>query len=303
VNRTALALAGPSSVPRRSPGGVLLALLGFLLFATSDAVVKTLTTRYSVFQLIPVHVAFAALPVLVSTARAGDLQVLRPRHPRLVALRGLLAGAGTVFNFYAFSTLPLADVYAIIFGVPIVVAVLAVPVLGERADPHRWAAVLGGFAGILVMVRPQAGALSLGHLAASASVFTGAGVTLILRRIGREERGAAVVLAVVLGLLVVSLPAAALQGARPPAVADIGLLAVSGTLMGVAQFVMLHAFRAAPASSVAPMQYTMMVWALLYGLLLFGDPIRARVVIGAGIVIASSLYLLHRERRRAMADP
>jgi drug/metabolite transporter (DMT)-like permease len=304
MNRTVLALTAASLGPHRSLRGVLLALLGFFLFATSDAVVKMLTARYSVLQLIPVHVAFAALPVLVSTARAGDLRVLRPRHPRLVALRGLLAGVGTVLNFYAFSTLPLADVYAIIFGVPIVVAVLAVPVLGERADPHRWAAVLGGFAGILVMVRPQAGgALSLGHLAALASVFAGAGVTLILRRIGREERGAAVVLAVVLGLLVVSLPAAALQGARPPAVADIGLLAVSGTLMGVAQFVMLHAFRAAPASSVAPMQYTMMVWALLYGLLLFGDPIRARVVIGAGIVIVSSLYLMDRERQRAMADP
>ena len=154
MNRTAPAFTGASLGPRRSVSGVLLALLGFLLFATSDAVVKTLTARYSVFQLIPVHVAFAALPLLVSTVRAGDLRVLRPRHPRLVALRGLLAGVGTVLNFYAFSTLPLADVYAIIVGVPIVVAVLAAPVLGERADPHRWAAVLGGFAGILVMVRP-----------------------------------------------------------------------------------------------------------------------------------------------------
>jgi drug/metabolite transporter (DMT)-like permease len=134
---------------------VLLALLGFFLFATSDAVVKVLTARYSVLQLIPVHVAFAALPLLVSTVRAGDLGVLRPRHPGLVALRGLPAGAGTAPNFYAFSTLPLADVYAIIFGVPLVVAVLAVPVLGERADARRWAAVLAGFAGVLVMVRPR----------------------------------------------------------------------------------------------------------------------------------------------------
>ena len=302
MNHIAPAPDAASPRPRRSAKGVLLALLGFFLFATSDAVVKLLTARYSVLQLIPVHVAFAALPLLVSTVRAGDLGVLRPRHPGLVALRGLLAGAGTVLNFYAFSTLPLADVYAIIFGVPVVVAVLAVPVLGERADPHRWAAVLAGFAGVLVMVRPWAEALSLGHLAALASVFTGACVTLILRRIGREERGAAVVLAVVLGLLAVSLPAAALQAARPPALADVGLLAVSGTLMGTAQFVMLHAFRAAPASSVAPMQYTMMVWALLYGLLLFGDPARAHVLAGAGIVVASSLYLMHRERRRATAD-
>jgi drug/metabolite transporter (DMT)-like permease len=286
--------AGPPA--GRPIRGVLLALLGFFLFASSDAVVKTLAGRYSIFQLIPVHVAFGAVPVAISVARSGGLRALLPRHPRLVALRGLLAGVGTILNFFAFSTLPLADVYAIIFGVPIVVAVLAVPVLGERAGAHRWAAVLVGFAGILVMVRPGSGDLSLGHLAALASVLTGAGVTLILRRIGREERGATVVLAVVLGLLVVSLPVALLRQLPPPAPADIALLAASGSLMGVAQLVMLHAFRAAPASSVAPMQYTMMVWALLYGVLLFGDPVRTPVLLGAGIVVASSLYLLHRER-------
>ena len=108
MDRTAApapAATGPD--PRRPTSGVLLALRGFFLFATSDAVVKVLTARYSVLQLIPVHVAFAALPLLVSTVRAGDLGVLRPRHLGLVALRGLPAGAGTAPNFYAFSTLPL----------------------------------------------------------------------------------------------------------------------------------------------------------------------------------------------------
>ncbi len=137
MDRTASAPTATSPGPGSSLRGVLLALLGFFLFATSDAVVKVLTTRYSLFQLIPVHVAFAALPLLVSTVRAGDLGVLRPRHPGLVALRGLPAGAGTAPNFYAFSTLPLADVYAIIFGGPLAVAVLAMR--PRRIEVQAWA--------------------------------------------------------------------------------------------------------------------------------------------------------------------
>ncbi len=140
MDRTAAPAPAPAATgpdPRRPTSGVLLALRGFFLFATSDAVVKVLTARYSVLQLIPVHVTFAALPLLVSTVRAGDLGVLRPCHPELVALRGLPAGAGTAPNFYAFSTLPLADVYAIIFGVPLAVAVLAMR--PRRIEVQAWA--------------------------------------------------------------------------------------------------------------------------------------------------------------------
>jgi drug/metabolite transporter (DMT)-like permease len=288
-----LAVAPPS---QRAVTGLLFALLAFFLFASSDAITKTLAQRYSIFQIIPMQVTFAAIPLALMVLRHGGLFALRPVHPRLVAARGLMAGVGTVFGYYAFSTLPLADVYAIVFCVPILVTVLSIPVLGERVGIHRWSAVIVGFVGILIMVRPTGSSLSFGHFCAFLAACNGAGVTLILRKVARHEHPPAMVLAVVLGLFVVSAPVA-LFVSRLPSLDDLGLVALSGLLIGTAQFVMLQAFRRATAASVAPMQYTTMVWAIVYGMVLFGDHVQPVLLAGAAIVIASSLYIMHRERR------
>ena len=277
--------------------GVLLAVLGFFLFATSDAAIKTLTARYSIFQIIATQVAFATVPLALMVLRAGSWRSLVPLFPRAVAVRGLLAGVGTILVYHAFGQLPLAEVYAISFCIPILVTILSIPVLGEKVGVHRWSAVVVGFVGVLVMIQPSPATLTTGHLAAFLAACGGAVITMILRRLAGHERSPALVLSVVLGLLVVSLPPALLTS-RLPALADLGLMAATGLLMGTAQFVMLQAFRRAPAASVAPMQYTMMLWALGYGVALFGDPIRAHVLAGAAVVIASSLYILHRERVR-----
>jgi drug/metabolite transporter (DMT)-like permease len=243
------------------------------------------------------QVAFASIPLAIMLIHEGNWLGLRPVHPKLVAARGLLAGIGTIFGYYAVSTLPLADVYAIAFGVPIVVTILSIPVLGEQVGVHRWSAVLIGFVGIVVMVRPGSTELSLGHLAAVAAMLNGAVITLILRKIAGTEHAPALVSSVVLSMFLVSLPGAVLVF-RLPDLADIGLFAASGLMMGTAQFIMLQAFRRAPAVSVAPMQYTMMVWALLYGVILFGDSLRTNLLVGAAVVMASSLYIMHRERVR-----
>jgi drug/metabolite transporter (DMT)-like permease len=99
-------------------------------------------------------------------------------------------------------------------------------------------------------------------------------------------------------LLSVSIPGVILLG-QVPTWSDVGLAALSGLIMGTAQFLALEGLRRAPAASVAPMQYTMLVWALIYGVLLFDDPVKLHVIVGAIIVIASSLYIMHRERVRA----
>jgi drug/metabolite transporter (DMT)-like permease len=288
--------ASPAALAARPLTGVLLAIVAYFLFASCDAITKVLTTRYPVFQIIPLQVLFALLPVVAVLVWRGRSSDQRPVHPRLVAARGLLAGIGSIGGYYAFATLPLADVYAISFCIPILVTLLSIPVLGERVGAHRWSAVLVGFAGILVMIQPGSTALSLGHAGAFLGACCGAVITLILRKIAGREHAPSLVLALILGVLLVNAPLGAFV-ARLPSLADLGLFAASGLLMGIAQFVMLRAFARAPAASVAPMQYTMMVWALLYGTLVFGDEPRAAVLVGAAIVAASSLYILHRERR------
>ena len=276
--------------------GLLCSLLANAMFASSDALVKGLTATYSIFQIIPMQVAFACIPILIMLQHDGGIRCMRAAHPWLILLRGSLAGVGTIFSFYAFSTLPLADVYAIAFCTPMVVTILSIPILGEQVRIHRWGAIVMGFIGILVMVRPGFEALTLGHLSALASVFTGAGVVLIMRKISRDEQRAVLVTAVMLGLLTTSLPVA-LFIFKTPAWFDVMRAAASGLLMGSAQFLVVRALSLAPASTIAPMQYTMIVWALAYGSLFFGNAIDPFVVLGAAIVIASSLYIMHRERR------
>lgn len=284
------------TVPLRGAAlGLVIALLGNFLFTTSDAIVKSMSARYSVFQLIAMQVGFACIPLLVILGRDGTFSRLRVRHPFLVSLRGLLAGLNAAVGFHAFSLLPLAEVYSIAFCAPLIVTLASIPLLGEQVGLRRLAAVLVGFAGILVMVRPGFVALSLGHLAALANAFMGASVVLIMRRIAREEERGVMVSAVMIGLLAVSVPPLFWVG-RVPLWQDVALMALSGLIMGTAQFVVLEALRRAPAASVAPMQYTMLVWALIYGVAIFGDPIRPNIVLGAAIVIASSLYIMHRER-------
>lgn len=281
--------------------GILFALAANFLFATSDMLVKLLTARYPVFQVIVMQAGFACIPLFIMLRRAGGLRHMRVRHPVRVALRGLFAGVGTIFGFFAFSQLPLADVYSIAFCVPIVVTLASIPLLREQVGGRRMLAVVTGFAGILIMVQPGGAALSLGHLAAFCSVFTSAGVILIMRSIGRKEERSVMVAAVLTGLLVVNLPGAVLFG-HLPSWQDVGLAAASGLLMGTGQFASLEALRHAPIGSIAPMQYTMLIWALVYGLAVFGDPVKLNVLAGAGVVIASSLYIMHRERLRAREE-
>jgi drug/metabolite transporter (DMT)-like permease len=275
--------------------GVLFAIAANGLFATSDTLVKLLSTRYPIFQIIAMQASVACLVVCIVIWREKAYRISAIRNPKMLIGRSFLAGIGTVSGFYAFSLLPLADVYAITFGSPLVVTVAATWLLGERTGLARWIAILVGFSGILIMVQPGYVALSLGHLAAFLNVFVGAGVILIMRTIGPQENRAIMVAAVMAGQLTASLPGVFLSHA--PAWSDVGLVTISGLVMVTAQFLLLEALRRAPASSVAPMQYTKLVWALPVGLFIFGDEPKLHVLAGALVVIGSVLFLLSHQRR------
>ncbi|EIM29044.1 DMT family transporter [Microvirga lotononidis] len=275
--------------------GVLFAIAANGLFATSDTLVKLLSLHYPIFQIIAMQASVACVVVAIVIWRDKAYRLSAVRNPKMLIGRGFLAGVGTVSGFYAFSLLPLADVYAITFGSPLVVTVAAAWLLGERTGPARWIAILVGFSGILVMVQPGYAALSLGHLAAFLNVFVGASVILIMRTIGSQENRAIMVAAVMAGQLTASLPGLSLSHA--PEWSDVGLVIVSGLVMVSAQFLMIESLRRAPASSVAPMQYTKLIWALPVGLFVFGDEPKLHVVAGALVVIGSVLYLLDHQRR------
>jgi drug/metabolite transporter (DMT)-like permease len=267
------------------------------LLTSADAAAKSLTHRYPVFQVIAMEAAFALLPVAIMLLRSRVLGPLRVHNWPLVFMRALFAGLGTVCSFYAYSMLPLSDVYAIIFCAPIIVTLASIPLLGEQVGVYRWAAVVVGFVGILVMVQPGATQLSLGHAAAFGGTLTTALAILIMRR-ADQERPAVMVAAVMFGLLAVSIPGFLLV-ARLPDWPDLGLAALAGLMMGTGNFFLVEAVRRAPAAVIAPTQYTMLVWAILYSVLVFQDALKSHVVIGALVVIGANLYIMYRERVRS----
>lgn len=276
--------------------GAVLALLAFAIYATHDAVVKVLGETYSAVQIV-FFAALLSFPVisviLLNDKREGSL---RPIHPWWVVLRAICTVITGVCAFYAFSSLPLAQVYPILFAMPLLITVLAIPVLGERVGFHRWAAVIIGLCGVLIVVRPGVATLQMGHLAALTAAFCGSLASIIVRKIGQEERSVVLLLSPLLGNFIA-------MGAVVPLVwvplqlADLGLLLVVAIFGLVGAFLSILAYRKAEAVIVAPMQYSQIVWAVFFGYMFFGEAVDAPTMVGATIVILSGLYIVFREAR------
>ena len=168
--------------------GALLALVAFGIFSIHDVVVKVLGGIYSPFQIVFFSVLLSFPLAMVMMMRDANPGTLVPRHPWWLALRTGAAVVTGVSVFYAFSVLPLAQVYAILFAAPLLITILAIPVLGETVRLRRWVAVLVGLVGVLVVLRPGSTDLTLGHLAALAAAVGGALASIVVRKIGNEER-------------------------------------------------------------------------------------------------------------------
>ncbi|EYD75696.1 Membrane protein, putative [Rubellimicrobium mesophilum DSM 19309] len=278
----------------RNGKGAMLSLLAFGFYATSDALVKDLGGHYSPFQLIFFSTLFSfplAMGMIVHDPQPGTL---RPIHPGWIALRSAAAVLSALSVFYAFSVLPLAQVYAIAFAQPLLITLLAIPLLGERVGLRRALAVAGGLLGVLVVLRPGSAHLSLGHLAALSAAVFGAISSVIVRKVGHEERPVVMLLYPMianLALTTLVMP----SEYRPMAADHLGLIAAQAVLGWLGGVVIIAAYKAGEAVTVAPMQYVQILFATVYGYLLFGETIDGTTAIGAGIIIASGLYIVLRE--------
>lgn len=289
-------------MPRLSPNatGALLALAAFFVFSSHDALIKVLAAIYSPVQIVFCIALFSFPLILGMLAMDGASGTLRPRHPGWVWVRGLTVAGSSVCGFYAFSVLPMAQVYAILFGTPLIITLLSVPVLGETVGWRRGLAVVVGLCGVLVVLRPGSEDLSLGHLAALASAVMGATTSVITRRIGQQERAAVLLLYAMAGNFV-------LMGGMMPFVylpmpgVDLAIMIAIAVLAFAAMQLVILAYRRAEAVVVAPMQYSQIIWAVVYGTLFFGETPDVMTLVGAGIVIASGIYIVLREARRGQS--
>lgn len=281
--------------------GALLALLAFGVFATHDVIVKILGGIYSPFQIVFFSVLLSFPLATVMLMRDAKPGTLVPVHPWWLALRTGAAVMTGVSAFYAFSILPLAQVYAILFASPLLITVLAIPVLGEKVRLRRWLAVLVGLIGVLVVLRPGQTAFSLGHLAALAAAIGGSLASIVVRKIGNEERPVVMLLypmVVNFVLMACALPFVY----KPMPIEHLGLLAVIATFAWIASRLVIAAYQSGEAAIIAPMQYSQIVWATGFGLLFFDETIDQATGIGAGIIIASGLYIVLRESRSGASE-
>ncbi len=278
--------------------GALFALLAFAIFATHDVVIKYLGGTYEAPQIIFFSVLFSFPLIVFILLRDAEGGSLRPVHPWWTAARTISSAIGAGGAFYAFSVLPLTQVYPILFAMPLLITVFAIPILGERVGIHRGIAVIVGLIGVIVVLQPRTATLTLGHFAALGAAVFSAFASIVMRKIGRDERTVVlqfyplIVNFLVMGAL---LPFVYV----PMELVDLGASAVVASFAMMATACLVMAYRLAPAVIVAPMQYSQIIWASIFGAIFFGESLDRPTMIGTAIIIASGLYIVLREDKRA----
>ena len=278
--------------------GIFLGLLSYALFSCGDTSIKALGGRVPVFEVGFFASLFALIALPVARAQGERWRDLfRMHRPGLVMLRAASGTIAGILGVVAFTSLPLAEAYALIFVAPLFVTLLSIPFLGERIGWRRALAVVVGFIGILLVVRPGFREITPGHLAALGVALGGAATMLVLRALGPTEKRITLMGVVLLASVAVN-GILMLFDFRLPTGRDFLFLVLTGLCTGAGHILIMAALRAAPANRIAPAQYSQIVWAVLLGALFFDEFPDALAFAGIGLVCFAGLFTFLREERR-----
>jgi len=277
--------------------GIGLGVLGFFLFSGHDALIKWLVAGVSVWQILFFRCATILVVCVAVGRREIFVRAVETPYKGPLVTRGVLLLVAWLCFYTASADLQLAELTTIYFGSPVLVTILAVPFLGERVGFAQWIAVLLGFAGVLVAVGPGGASFSTATaLALIASVIWSCTI-ILLRRLSL----AAGTFLQIFFTNAIYLPITAV-GAwltwTTPDWPTVGLLVLTGVIGGLAQMSSFEAIRRAPASILAPFEYTALIWAFVLGFVVWGDVPRFQVFVGAGMILTSGLVVLLAMRRR-----
>ena len=282
------------NVPEPATHGFSIAMViaAVLLFSVSDVVAKQLSASVPAVEVV--WLRFVPLVGIALALMVRRRRRLWPAKPGAQVLRGLaLLGAGQFF-IMSLHSLGVAEATAISFVTPAFLTLLAIPLLGERVGMHRWVAVFLGLAGVLVVVRPGAGAFQLAALLPAASAFCGAVMAVITRQIGdRDSSETTIFWSVAVGFGLLTLSAPWWWANFDPRL--IGPALLMGALYGMGQYLLVLAYSRGDASLVAPFSYVQVVAATILGAVVFGHLPDAVSLGGIALVVASGAYTLHRE--------
>lgn len=282
------------TAPAAARSGILMMLLGMSLFTLNDALGKWLVADYAVGMLLAVRSLFGAVLLAPLIARAGLKAVFAVRRLPLHLLRVGCVSVEVALFYWSVRWLPLADVMTIYMAAPLIVTALSVPLLGERVGWRRWAAVLVGFAGVVLVLNPTGAFDPL----ASAGALLGAvifSLGMITTRLLRDDGNLTLVGYQTFGTGLVG--AATLPVVwTPPGLFDFVLLGALGVVALGGHAAMNRSLQLSPAAVVVPFQYVSIVWAVALDLVVWGTAPSLRVALGATLIIASGLFVFHREQ-------
>jgi drug/metabolite transporter (DMT)-like permease len=276
--------------------GVIAILIAVIAFSVMDAAMKFLGQTYSPLQVTALRGGSSLPFILALVAIMHGWHELRPKRWFMHIVRGLLSIAMLVLFIYSLRTLSLSSAYAIFLCAPLLVTALSVWILREHVDWQRWVAIVVGLLGVIAMLRPSPNEMiSVGALAALATALCYAVSAVMIRTLSRTESTLSISVSFLLVIAIVAGGLAwpnwiALQAAHWPWILTLGLAGAVG------QYFIIEAFRHAPASVVAPFDYTALIWAALLDWMLWSTFPELRMMWGAAIVVGSGLYLIYRER-------
>ena len=283
--------------------GVALMMGALVCFTAIDTSAKWLSRSLPALEVTFFRylVAFVLSAVVFNPVTARH--AWRTRRPGLQILRALFLLGSTAFNFVALRHLQLAETMSIVFGVPFVVAVLSGPLLGETVGGRRWAAIVVGFLGVLLVTRPTPSHFDPAMLWAFAAAGCYAGYVLVTRMLAGLDSAASLLLIPAGASVTMVAPFLPAVWVTPPGPVEWSLLVVAGLAGATGHFLLILAYGRAPASALSPLMYFQIVWMTLSGWLVFGDVPGPWTIAGAGVVVTSGLWLVHLERgRRNVAE-
>ena len=302
--RPARGQAGESRAEaRRRLVGIGLLMLALVCLTGIDTTAKWLGHSLPLFEItfFRYFVAFLAAATIFNPISKPD--AWRTRRPWLQVLRAFFLLGSTAFNFQALRHLQLAETMSINFGVPFLVAVLAMPVLGEKVGRDRWGAIAVGFLGVLLVTRPTPSHFdpAMGWAFAAAGCY--AGYVISTRMLSNVDSSASLLLLSAALPVVLLTPFMPAIWVWPAGWLEWSLLILAGLCGALGHFLLILAFARAPASTLSPFIYAQIVWMVLSGWLVFGDVPGAWTLAGGAVVIASGLWMVRRERARSGGGP